>query len=154
MCLSNSRLQITITDYKCHFIWSKNPIMFISRWLKTHHCFAKAVPKLRTTNSLSVRLSGSCAIAQANSFGTIGLSEPDEKCISFKVKRFSCAFPLRNKLSAKDCSFGGDLHINYLKTFRCFCQTCCHNHYTKPIHSNLHLSLPLFSILAATAASR
>ncbi len=92
--------------------------------LFTIYCFAKAVhsqTKLRTDNSLfvcpsigsfvsdSVREVGShlvtTSISQVLGVSIISVWLVRTQCVLFKVKRYSCAFPLRNKLSAEDRSF-------------------------------------------------
>ena len=66
------------------------------------HSFTKAVhnlAKLRATRSFVF-----CSTTHIYSFGT------HVKCVLFKMKRYSCAFPLRNKLSAEDHSLALKLH--------------------------------------------
>ncbi len=58
--------------------------------------------KLRTANSLPIRPSVSCPTTHVDSFGTCVAIIV--KYVLFKVERYSCAFPLRNKPSAEDHS--------------------------------------------------
>ncbi len=71
------------------------------------YCFTKAVhilAKLRIGHSLSVFLFIRPSVCWS-------ACPPIHLCLPLneKVKRYSCAFPLRNKLSAEDCSFSNSL---------------------------------------------
>ena len=78
---------------------------------RVYYCFAKAVhslAKLRTANSLFVRLfilsSVSCP-TWVHPYISVWHVRTQWEMYTVQVKRYSCAFPLRNKLFAEDRSF-------------------------------------------------
>ncbi len=92
----------------------------VSKVCASSNCFAKAdhsLAKLRTANSLPVRLFiHQCLVRHltfhlSNHRSVSGMYELNEKCVLFKVKRYSCAFPLRNKLSAEDLSLKIEISV-------------------------------------------